>query len=110
MEQAIREIMESKRRIEEHLGREVNTLAYPYGRQTPALRHCLDDNFLCACGTQLGLVSRRSDAFALERIDMCYLRPRPLFSLLFSPMLPCYLYARRLPRELRQLAGWGGTA
>jgi peptidoglycan/xylan/chitin deacetylase (PgdA/CDA1 family) len=108
--QAIQEIMESRRQIEEQLGSKVDVFAYPYGRKTRQLRNWLPHNFSCACGTHLSLVSCRSDAYELERVDMHYLRARRLFPLLFSPWLASYLRARRLPREMRQLTGRRDTA
>ena len=99
--QAIREISESKRRIEERLGTTVAAFAYPYGRRNPLAQQWLAEEFLCACGVSLALVSSSSDPFALERIDMCYLRSRHLLPLLFSPRLAHYLRLRRIPRNVR---------
>jgi hypothetical protein len=63
----------------------------------------LAEEFHCACGVSLALVARNSDPFALERIDMYYLRSRLLLPLLFSPRLAQYLFLRRIPRRLRAL-------
>jgi peptidoglycan/xylan/chitin deacetylase (PgdA/CDA1 family) len=101
--EAIHEMSESKRLIEQRLDRPVTAFAYPYGRRSPSARPWLAEEFHCACGVSLALVARNSDPFALERIDMYYLRSRLLLPLLFSPRLAQYLFLRRIPRRLRAL-------
>ena len=101
LEQAKREVSESRRRIEERLGTRVTAFAYPYGRSSAAVRAWLAGELECACGVALGLASTKSDVLALERLDMYYLRSRPLLPLLFSPWLAPYLRLRRVPRGLR---------
>ena len=100
---AIREMSESKRRIEQRLGSTVTAFAYPYGRSNACVREWLAREYLCACGVSPGLVSSHSDPLALPRLDMYYLRSRILLPLLFSPWLPPYLLLRRIPRRLRAL-------
>ena len=105
--QAVREISESKRQIEQRVGHKVAAFAYPYGRRNPVVQDCVAGEFLCACGVSLGLASGGSDPFALPRLDMYYLRSRHLMPLFLSPWLGSYLRLRRFPRHLRALVREG---
>ena len=100
-QQALGEMAESRRRIEERLGTRVTGFAYPYGRPHAAARVWLARELGCACGVSLGLVSTKSDPFALERVDTFYLRSPLRLPLLVSPWLGPYLHLRRGPRALR---------
>jgi peptidoglycan/xylan/chitin deacetylase (PgdA/CDA1 family) len=66
------EISESKRRLEELLGRAVSTFAYPFGSRTDytdeTVRLVREAGFLCACANEAGAVRRGSDPFQLPRV------------------------------------------
>jgi peptidoglycan/xylan/chitin deacetylase (PgdA/CDA1 family) len=65
------EIRRSKLELEQLLGREVTSFAYPYGdyaAQTAALLH--EEGFSSACSTRAGLLSQQSDPFCLPRIKV----------------------------------------
>lgn len=96
------EVCKSKAIIEDVLGTSVACFAYPYGRYDPRSREIVRRHFACACSDQLGLVTPRSDPYALERVDAYYLRTERLFALLLKRMFPWYLLARGLPRRLRR--------
>jgi peptidoglycan/xylan/chitin deacetylase (PgdA/CDA1 family) len=95
------ELVGSKQAIEDTIGRAVDALAYPYGAANQMVRHLAQTHFALACSTTLGSVRLGSDPFALERIDMYYLRRLRLFRRLFLRDLNAYLYVRRLGRSLR---------
>jgi hypothetical protein len=47
-------------------------------------------------------VTRASDEYALERVEMYYFSRRPIFDLLATPLLPAYLRFRAVPRNARR--------
>ena len=95
------EITGAKRRIEEALGVPVEAFAYPYGAYNHEVRALVASEFSLACATTLGFVGSDSDPFALERLDMYYLRRPALFARLFSPPVRNYPHLRRSLRDLR---------
>ena len=104
MEDAGREVRDSRRELEHRLGRAVNEFAYPYGASTAAVRQLVRDEIGTACGTAQEFLSSRSDAWNLPRIDAYYLRPQGVFENLFNPLGRGYIGLRRAARGLRALA------
>jgi peptidoglycan/xylan/chitin deacetylase (PgdA/CDA1 family) len=96
------EMRESRDRIADAVGTAVRTFAYPFGRFDAVSQRIAQEYFSCACADTLGQVSRRSDPYALERVDTYYLRRRRLFALTVSPLFPWYVAARNVPRQLRR--------
>ena len=96
------EICASKSRIAEALGTEVDLFAYPYGRHDTRCRAIVSRNFSGACSDRLGLVTARSDAFALPRVEMYYLRGDRRFTLVLGRFLGSYLRARDIPRRIKR--------
>lgn len=88
--------------IEDALGAKVACFAYPYGRYHKQSREIVKRHYACACSDRLGLVTSRSDPYALERVDAYYLRTDRLFGLMLSRPFPWYLRARSIPRRLRR--------
>ena len=105
LHRAQEEIWESKARIEDALGAPVTTFAYPFGAADREIRRAVAERFECACSDRLGLVSSRSDPFALERVDACYLRTVGLVEMVFTERFAWYLRARSLPRRVRRALG-----
>jgi peptidoglycan/xylan/chitin deacetylase (PgdA/CDA1 family) len=97
-----REVTISKARIEDALGTRVSSFAYPFGRYDARARDLVREHFSCACADALGLVSARSDPYALERVDAYYLRTRRQFALMLTGLFPWYVRARDVPRRLRR--------
>ena len=95
------EITGAKSRIEEALGVAVEAFAYPYGAYNHEVRALVASEFSLACATTLGFVGSDSDPFALERLDMYYLRRPALFARLFTPPVRNYFRFRRSLRDLR---------
>ena len=96
------EMSASKERIEHALGTPVTSFAYPFGRYDAESRRLAAEYFTCACADTLGLLSGRSDPYALERVDAYYLRTHRLFGLMGRGALPWYIVARSIPRQLRR--------
>ena len=92
----------SKASIEDALGVSVTSFAYPFGRFDAQCHRIAQRYFSCACADTLGLISAKSDPFALERVDAYYLRTERLFSLTVSTLFPWYILARNVPRSLRR--------
>lgn len=98
---AVREVADSKRSLEELLGRPVTTFAYPFGRFTQAVRDEVSTLFDCAVSTRLGYARAGSDPFALERCDVYYLRSLPMATALSSPAGRLYLQGRNVLRRVK---------
>lgn len=68
---ARREIRVSKQMLEDHLGREVSSFAYPHGFQSMRLqREVADAGFTSACGVMNALSSRDDRAHCLARLTV----------------------------------------
>jgi peptidoglycan/xylan/chitin deacetylase (PgdA/CDA1 family) len=91
----------AKARIEDALGVPVDSFAYPYGAHDYRVRLQVAAHFSLACATTLGFVGSNSDRFALERLDMYYLRRPALLARLFTSPVRGYLRVRRSVRDLR---------
>jgi peptidoglycan/xylan/chitin deacetylase (PgdA/CDA1 family) len=96
------EIVGAKAILEDRLGVSVRSFAYPRGRYDQQAREIAARHYSCACSDRLGLVTRTSDHYALERVEMYYFSRRPIFDLLTTPLLPAYLRFRALPRRARR--------
>lgn len=105
LERAEEEILTSQKQIEDKLGCEVNSFAYPYGYLNSAVKKIVQKNFACACSVKLGQASWPCDLFELPRVDMYYVKSGILFQHLFSSRLRAYLRVRQKIRDLRQAFG-----
>ena len=67
-----RELYEARQRMEENLGEPVDTLAYPYGRFTPAVKdRCRQAGYQVACSCPTGFVgATNGDPYDLRRITL----------------------------------------
>jgi peptidoglycan/xylan/chitin deacetylase (PgdA/CDA1 family) len=100
----LEEVAGAKSRIENALGMPVNSFAYPYGMFDEQVRALVAAHFSLACATTLAFVGHNSDPFALERLDMYYLRNPALLGRLFAPSVRGYIRLRRILRDLRARA------
>ncbi len=67
--EADREIRTSKAILEDHLGREIKSFAYPHGYHGPQVRRLVQDaGFSSACAVKHAMSSLQDDRFALSRI------------------------------------------
>jgi len=63
------EIVQSKRLLEQHLGQEIVSFAYPYGYYTTTIRKQVREvGFTSACAVKHQFSSAKSDAFTLPRL------------------------------------------
>lgn len=67
--QAKKEITQSKRILEEHLGETVSSFAYPYGYHTSAVKQLVREvGYTSACAVKNALSTPATDPFALARV------------------------------------------
>ena len=100
------EICGSKTIIEDALGTPVTCFAYPYGRYDGRSYDVVQRYFVAGCSDRLGLVTSRSDPYALERVDAYYLRSDRLFGLMLTRWFPWYVRMRSGPRRVRRAVYW----
>lgn len=98
---AMREIVDSKTEIENHIGRPVTTFAYPYGRYNAGVRKSAEEHYAAACSTNLGKVHLGSDLHSLERIDAFYLSNQIIYESLESALFDQYLHIRQALRKFK---------
>jgi peptidoglycan/xylan/chitin deacetylase (PgdA/CDA1 family) len=103
-QEAEREIVGSKRALEDALGRPVEVLAYPYGRTSAAIRGLAAAHYRACCGVAMAAARASHDRHALPRIDVYYLRRPGLFRTLGTPLGRGYLALRGFGRRLRARA------
>jgi len=96
-----REIIDSKAEIEDEVGREAATFAYPFGGMNPAVRQIAADNFDAACSTELGKVTKASDFYSLRRLDAYYLSNQRLFAMHGSATFDNYMRFRQALRSVK---------
>jgi len=99
------EMADSRRAIEDALGRAAGEFAYPYGAHDARVRAAARAHFDLACATTLDFVSAGSDPFALERLDMYYFRRSLALGRLFAPEVRAYVALRRGLRACRRALG-----
>ena len=99
--EADRELVESKRALEDAVGRAVDLLAYPYGRAGAAVRPIAAAHYRAACGVVLAAARTGDDRHALPRIDAYYLRRPRVFRMLGTPLGGAYLTLRAAGRRVR---------
>lgn len=98
-----REMTESKAAIEDVVGKQVTTFAYPFGKFGNAARQIAERIFETACSTDLGKVSGLSDPLSLERIDSYYLANWYAFDSFSSAKFGHYLKFRQSLRNFKAL-------
>jgi len=102
LEQVQAEVRDGKAIIEDMLGAEVSCFAYPFGRYNQKTRRVVGSYFRYACSDKLGFIKKGSDLLALERIETYYLRTARLFNLVMTRHFPWYIWARKIPRQIRR--------
>jgi peptidoglycan/xylan/chitin deacetylase (PgdA/CDA1 family) len=102
------EILDSKKRIEDALGRPVTSFAAPYGRTTPAVRREIQRHFLSAVGTTFARVRPTSPLHDLPRVEMHYFRDPSRWRSYVSGGSQGYFLLRQVLRRARGLIreGW----
>lgn len=100
-EQAEDEIVDSKKEIEERLGKKIVCFAYPYGGETNKFSKTLSYEFQCAVTTELKVADLGSDVYSLPRIDMYYFSRNNFFSSMGSSRFNHYIKIRNLLRSFR---------
>jgi peptidoglycan/xylan/chitin deacetylase (PgdA/CDA1 family) len=98
---AEREIVGSKRTIEDRCGVAVTTFAYPYGARTDAIEQLAAQHYRLAFGTRLGFATPQCPVMNLKRLDAYYLRRFSLIERLDSPLAGIYVRARAGARAVR---------
>lgn len=102
LDQAEKEVVDSKRILEERTGQDISLFAYPYGDFNTGITNIVNQYFKGACSAELAVADIKSNPFALERIDAFYINSGLVFKKLFTPYVSYYLKCRRLLRDIRK--------
>lgn len=97
------EMAGSKKTLEDMLGLEAPTFAYPYGRHDDRVRQIAKETFAAACSTNLGKVTALSDLYSLERVDAYYLSNPRIFESISQRSFDRYLHVRHAMRRFKSL-------
>ena len=99
--EAQHEIEGSRKDIEDRIGKQVASFAYPFGHANPISREYVKREFQAACTTVLKRANGESP-HNLPRIDMYYMRTQGQLSRLLNGKLDRYLTVRSLGRIIRR--------
>jgi peptidoglycan/xylan/chitin deacetylase (PgdA/CDA1 family) len=102
-EAVAQEILSSRDDIVKHLGRAVETFAYPGGHVSDAATAVVAREFVAGCTTVLRRADGDDPLHALPRVDAYYLRDLQRFRRLATGQLDRYLTVRRLGRRIRAM-------
>jgi len=98
-----RELVESRRVLEDASRSPVRTFAFPYGATpSPGARRLLEKTYDAACATALSRVEQGVDLFALPRVDVHYVRRAESLRRVLGGHLDAYLRARGLGARVRR--------
>lgn len=99
-----REVVESRRVLEDAVRAPVSSYAYPYGAgPVLAARRLVEATYDAACTTAIGRVRAGTDPFELPRVDAHYLRRPELLSRALTGSLDAYLGLRRVSARARRV-------
>ena len=84
------------------LDQPIDMFCYPKGFSDARVREITARYYRGACSDKLGIASAGSDLFALERVEMFYLRSARSAQALTKPWFEAYLKARNVPRTAKR--------
>ena len=100
---ARREIRESQTTLEEAIGTEVRSFAFPYGvSPSPVAGELVAELYDAACAATVRRVTATSNPFALPRVDAHYVRHPRVFRRVAVGGFDSYLRARGLAHGVRR--------
>ena len=97
------ELVQSRRMIEERLGRRCPHFAPPYGSATAEGRRMIAQHYDTSVGTRLGRASGSGDMFDLPRLEMFYFTDTARWRAHLAGRGAAYLAKRKLLRSVRQV-------
>ncbi len=103
-EAARAEVADSRRRIEDRIGRPVTSFAAPYGRTNEAVRAEVRRHYRAAVGTELGRARPTSDPHELPRLEMWYFRDPARWQAYLAGARG-YFLLRQVLRRAKRLVG-----
>lgn len=97
------EIYGARSTVEDRLGKEVSSFAYPYGRFNDRVRECVRAGFAASCTTTMAIAETSADRATLPRLEMWYFSRGGTHRLLASRLLEPYVTLCRSIRRGRRL-------
>ena len=99
-----RELVESRRVLEDEVGASVTSVAYPYGAPPrPSARALVEATYAAGCTTRITRVAPGTDPYSLPRIDAHYVRRPAVLRAVVEGRLDAYLSFRRRLAHVRRL-------
>jgi len=98
------EIAGSKASLDDALGLETASFAYPFGRKNEMVKGIAAANYRSATSTVLGKVTPHSDLYSLERVDAYYLSNPWILDRLDTAGFDRYLTVRQFLRNAKAFA------
>jgi peptidoglycan/xylan/chitin deacetylase (PgdA/CDA1 family) len=106
-EQIRRQIVESRREIEQETGELCRLFAYPYGEAPHQAREIVRQEFAAGFGTKLGYATDRDPLSEISRVDSYYLRTPAALRRLLDGTWPALLRLLRTARAARRVVTFG---
>ena len=103
LQEAKREMADSRTEVEQRLGLPADSFAYPYGDTNPEVRRLAAALFQVSCSTTLDFAGPDSDSSDCPRLDMFYFRSVSRFARLLRGRSRFYVASRRGLRAARKL-------
>ncbi len=97
------EVVESRRLIEDRIGRPVVSFAAPFGRTNSAVREVISQHYQVAVGTELGRARPTSNVLNLPRIEMWYFCNLPRWRAYLRGGARGYFMIRQLLRKTKSI-------
>jgi peptidoglycan/xylan/chitin deacetylase (PgdA/CDA1 family) len=102
LEHARRELVESRRELEERLGIAATSFAYPYGNHDRRIQQLAEEaGYALACSIRRGNLHRRADLFRLKRVPVDEFTSLPRFHRRLMPLYDLTCRWQRFHRALR---------
>ena len=99
---AEREMLDSKHKIEDEIGRAVDHFAYPYGANNETVKRIAQSIFSAICTTEQGRVQAGDNPLHLKRIEALYVNYPFFFRQQWRNSFSLYLAMRQHIRTLRE--------
>jgi peptidoglycan/xylan/chitin deacetylase (PgdA/CDA1 family) len=97
------EVGGSRADLEDRLGIEIRSFAYPYGHRNARVEEAVRRHYAAACTTRMRMARPGDRSHALGRLDIYYFRRPEMHLPLSGSLLDAYLGVRQILRDMRSI-------